>query len=217
MTSPFYIVSDFLSAKLCEDLIDKFQVKTPNTDQDGKPIKLERIINSTDGQDIILNKLYQHIGMIEEKYNCSYKGTEQLVMTHFPENDKNHAQAPGCENARFFRKKWIKCKDVDLTGYIWLKEFNDKPPLDPSFEVYGGKIEFPGYNFSLAPQRGTLVLYPAGPHFANSISPVVIGDMYQIKINMSISNKNGEMWVYDPSEFQVGPEGFLVSWFHDFL
>lgn len=214
--SPFIIVQDFFSAKLCEELVNKFQVKTPNLDQDGRPIKLERILSPTEGQDIFLSKFYNHIGLIEQNYDCTYKGIEPLVLQHFPENDKLPAEETGCDNARFFRKKWIKTRDVDLTGFVWLKDFNDAAPLDDRFEVYGGKIEFPAYEFSLTPQRGTMVLFPAGPHFIHAISPLVVGDMYQIKFNVKITN-NGGLWIYQPQEYAVGPEGFLQGWFKEFL
>lgn len=217
MASPFYIVQDFLSPKHCEELVEKFKVLTPNLNKDLKPIKLERIIKPEEGQDAILSKLYPHIGLIEEKYNALYKGTEQLVLTHYPENDKVPAEPTSCENADFFRKKWIKKKDVDLTGVIWLKDYNDKAPLDDDFEVYGGKLEFPAYNFSLTPQRGTLILYPAGPHFITAINPVLIGDLYQIKVNMSIKSKEGGLWDYNPKLFPCGKEGFLQGWFKEFL
>lgn len=217
MPSPFLIIQDFISAKYCEDLVERFKVRTPNTNSDGRAVKLERIIQPNEGQDVILGKLYQHIGQIEDKYNCIYHGTEPLVLTHYPENDKLPAEPVGCENAKFFRKKWIQTKDIQLVGHIWLKDFNDAPPYDPSFEVYGGKLEFPGINASLTPQRGTLVLFPAGPHFPNAISPVVIGDLYQIKISISVTAKNGGLWIYNPATFPIGPEGVIESWFHEFL
>ncbi len=217
MNSPFYIVQDFLSGKQVDILLDKFDVKIPNKDPDGNNVKLSRFINSNEGQDMILNKLYLHIAAIEERYNCTYKGTEQLEMIHYPENDKAPAEEVGCENARFIKRKWVKVKDIDLTGFIWLKDHNEQPPLDPRYEIYGGKLEFPGLDVSLTPQRGTLVLYPAGPHFVNAISPIAVGDLYQIKINLSITDKEGGMWFYQPENFPVGRDGLLMSWFKEFL
>lgn len=215
--SPFYVVQEFLSNKQCEDLISRFEIKTPNKDIDGENVKLERLINPHEGQDLILNKLYLHIAEIEKRYECLYKSTEQLQIIHYPENDKKPAEEIHCESAKFVKKKWVKIKDVDLTGFIWLKDYNSSPPLDPRFEVYGAKIEFPAYNFSLTPQRGTLILFPAGPHFINAISPVAIGDMYQIKINLSITDQDENIWFYDPSKFPCGTQGFLQGWFEEFI
>ena len=217
MTSPFVIIQDFISVKYCEELVERFKVRTPNTNSDDMPIKLERIIKAEEGLDTLLNKLYLNIGLIESRYNAVFQGTEPLLITHYPENDRIPAEPVGCENAKFFRKKWIQTKDVQLVGHLWLKDFNDSPPWDPNYEVYGGKIEFPSFNFSLTPQRGTLVIFPAGPHFVNAISPVVIGDMYQVKFNISISAKNGGLWTYQPSQYPIGKEGVIMSWLKDFL
>ena len=215
--SPFLILQDFISVKYCEDLVERFKITTPNTDAEGKFIKLERIIKPEEGQDILLNKLYSHIGVIEERYNAIYSGVEAPSIIHYPENDKRPAEPVGCESAKFFRKKWIQTKDVQLVGHLWLKDFNDQPPYDPAFEIYGGKLEFPAFNFSLTPQRGTLAIFPAGPHFVNAISPVVIGDMYQIKFNISITAKNGGIWLYDPKAFPVSQRGFIHDWLGDYL
>jgi hypothetical protein len=90
-------------------------------------------------------------------------------------------------------------KDVDLVGFVWLKDYNENVPLDPRHEVFGGKLEFPAFNFSLVPQRGTLVMFPAGPHFITVISPILLSDLYQIKLTVCINQKNGGRWLYQPS------------------
>jgi hypothetical protein len=91
-----------------------------------------------------------------------------------------------------------------LVGFLWLKSYHDAVPLDPRIEVYGGKIEFPTYNFSLTPVEGTLVIYPATPHFVTAISHVMLGSLEQIKFNIKLSN-----WAYDPSNFP----GTYKDWF----
>ena len=101
-------------------------------------------------------------------------------------------------------------KDVDLVGYVWLKDYNEQVPLDPKHEVYGGKLEFPAFNFSLVPQRGTLVLFPAGPHFISVISPVLLSDLYQIKLTVSIKT-DGHRWFYQPQNFP----GTWQQWFSE--
>jgi hypothetical protein len=217
MPSPFLILQDFLSIKQCEELVERFKITTPNTDSEGLAIKLQRIIRPDEGQDFFINKLYQHIGAIEEKYDAIYSGIENPYIIHYPENDKRPAEPVGCENAKFFRKKWIQTKDVQLVGHLWLKDFNDAPPYDPAFEVYGGKLELPAFNISLTPQRGTLVIFPAGPHFVTAISPVVIGDLYQIKFNISITAKNGGLWIYNPQNFPISSKGVIQDWFSDYL
>jgi|688.fasta_scaffold05161_9 hypothetical protein len=215
--SPFYVVQDFLSPKQCEELVSQYQVKTPNTNLTGDPVKLEKTMEPAKGQTVIMQKLREHIPLIEQHYDATYRGTESLVLTHYPEFEKAPAEQPGCENSKYIKRKWLKIKDVDLTGIIWLKEYHDSIPLDPRYEVYGGKTEFPTYNFSLVPQRGSLIIFPAYPHFVHCISPILVGDLYQIKVNIALSHKNGGMWMYQPKEFQANGSDFIGSWFKDFL
>ena len=215
--SPFFIVQDFLSAKACETLISQYEVTTPVVDINGNPTKLERFLTPDKGRHFVLSRLKEYMTDIEQHYGAEYFGVESLTMIHFPEDERSQvAQKPGCENSQFVRKKWIKNKDVDLTGYIWLKDFNDNVPLDPRYEVYGGKLEFPAYDFSLVPERGTLVLFPAYPHFITAISPVLVSDLYQIKVNITL-RQDGLMWLYDPKNFPCGKEGFIKGWFSTYL
>lgn len=215
--SPFTVVQNFLSPKQCEKLIKDYEVKTPNFDSDGRPQKLVRSITPDGGQLLLTEKLREVIPEIESRYKAIYRGTEPFELTHYPENDKQPAEQPGCANSQFLRRKWVKTKDIDLTGVIWLKDYQDTVPLDPRFEVYGGKMEFPALNFSLVPERGTLLLWPAGPHFITALSPVLVSDLYLIKVNIALSAENGGMWLYQPQNFPVGREGFIESWFKDYL
>lgn len=197
VNSPFIIIPDFLSPLICEQIIDDIKVDTPDFDiQTEQPLKMERH-NATWNHEIA-SRFQEIIPQIETRYDSIYKGLTQPVFQYYPENSKAPAEQPGCENSKYVRKKWVMHKDVDLVGFIWLKDFNSNVPLDPRHEVFGGKLEFPAFNFSLVPQRGTLVLFPAGPHFITAISPVLLSDLYQIKLNVNISAKNGSRWFYQP-------------------
>ena len=215
--SPFYVVEDFLSPKQCEELVSQYEVRTPNLNRDGDPIKLERTLTADKGQTLVMSKLRSHIESIEHKYDALYVGTEPIVITHYPEFQKAPASPPTCENSHYVKRRWIKTKDIELTGIVWLKDYQDEVPLDPRYEVFGGKTELPAYNFSLVPQRGTLIMFPAYPHFITCISPVLVGDLYQLKINMSITEKDGSVWLYDPSKFRANGTDFLGSWFNEYI
>ena len=199
MRSPFIIAQDFLSPQLCERIVQDIEVKSPNIDKNGNPTKLERHFLFWE-QDIA-ERFHDLVPQIEERYDASYRGLQQPLFQYYPEFAKAPAENPGCENSKYIRKKWVQYKDVDLVGFIWLKDYNENVPLDPRHEVFGGKLEFPVYNFSLVPQRGTLVLFPAGPHFITVISPILLGDLYQIKLNVCLSQKNGGPWFYQPTNF----------------
>jgi len=210
MNSPFLVIQDFLSPLTCEKIIEDVKVESPNLNVAGEPVKLEK--HSIKWQQHIAEKFSSLIPTIEEKYDCEYRGLNQPVFQHYPENAKSPAENPGCENSKYIRKKWVMYKDVDLVGFIWLKDYNGSVPLDNSYEVMGGKLEFPAYNFSLVPQRGTLVLFPAGPHFITVISPILVGDLYQVKLNACISTREKNKWFYNPHNFP----GTWQDWFSEF-
>lgn len=211
MKSPFLIAENFLSPMLCEKIVSDITVAAPDTDINGDPQKLER--HNIFWEQEITSRFRDLIPEITDKYDCEYRGLQKPLFQYYPENAKAPAEGPGCENSKYIRKKWVMYKDVDLVGFIWLKDYNENIPLDPSYEVYGGKLEFPAYNFSLVPQRGTLVLFPAGPHFITVTSPVLLGSLYQIKLNVSITAKNGARWFYQPSEFP----GTWNEWFENYF
>lgn len=210
MKSPFIVIQDFLSPLTCEKMVQDNIVLDPDTDIDGNPKKLER--HNLFWEKDIASRFRDIVPEIEDRYNCVYRGLEKPVFQFYPENAKSPAEGPGCENSKYIRKKWIMHKDVDLVGFIWLKDYNENVPLDASYEVYGGKLEFPAYNFSLVPQRGSLVLFPAGPHFITVISPVLLGDLYQVKLNVCINSKSGGRWFYQPQQYP----GTWQEWFADY-
>ena len=196
MNSPFIVIPDFLSPLTCENIVNSISVIDPDRDADGKPKKLERH-NLMWEQDIV-ERFRPLVPDIEQRFDCTYKGLEKPLFQYYPENAKSPAEQPGCENSRYVRKKWVMHKDVDLVGFVWLKDYSDSIPLDTKYEVFGGKLEFPAFNFSLMPQRGCLVLFPAGPHFITVISPIMVSDLYQIKLNVCVTAKNGGKWFYQP-------------------
>lgn len=209
--SPFLSVENFISPLVCERLIKELGVLPPAHNANEPAVKNERILKDAEYISIIKSAVQAEVPRIEERYNGAVIGMEPPVFTQYFEDPKNPCEPHGCESSRYLRKKWVKVKDIDLVGYIWLKDFNNGVPLDPRFEVYGGKLEFPAYNFSIVPQRGTLVLYPGTPHFISAISPILVGSLEQIKITVKLKAPNEMMWIYNPKEFA----GTYVEWFSE--
>lgn len=209
INSPFIIEPDFLSPMLCEQIsLDIGNV--PNYDSADKPVKLEKHILQY--EHLIAEKFSTMHSRIEQTYGCIYEGLQKPMFQLYPENAARPAEDVGCENSKFLRRKWVMNKDVDLVGFIWLKDFNSNVPLDSETDVYGGKLEFPAFNFSLVPQRGTLVLFPAGPHFITAISPILLGNLHQIKLNINIKDSDGGKWFYQPKKHP----GTWQEWLADF-
>lgn len=206
--SPFIVEQDFLSPMLCEQICEDIGVN-PNFGPDDKPTKLEKHLLQY--EHIIAEKFNAFQSNIEETYKCVYEGLQKPVFQLYPESPSKPAEEPGCENSKFLRRKWVMSKDVDLVGFIWLKDFNNNVPLDNEYEVYGGKLEFPAFNFSFVPQRGTMILFPAGPHFITAISPIFLGNLHQIKLNVNIKTEDGSRWFYQPSDFPGKWDQWLES------
>jgi hypothetical protein len=204
--SPFHVVDNFISALQCETLVKNLGLTCPDVDLNGQPLKYERHIPSELSGNI-LNGIEEIFPLLERRYSAEISEVN-LMFQQYWENPKAPAEQLGCESSKFLRKKWCKVKDIDLVGFIWLKDFHDDVPLDPRIEVYGGKIEFPTYNFSLTPTRGTLVMYPGTPHFITAISHVLLGSLEQIKVTMKLK-KDGAAWAYSGADYP----GSYQEWF----
>lgn len=209
--SPFLTVEHFISPSVCEQLIAELGISEPSRDDKDNPLKHERILKDAEHAAFFKSRVQEHVGAIEKRYDAAVTGMEAPIFRQYFEDPARACEPHGCENSKFLRKKWVKTKDVDLVGFISLKDFGAGVPLDPRIEVYGGKLEFPAYNFSIVPQRGTLVLYPAGPHFITAISPILVGSMEQIKITIKLKSYKHEMWIYQPAKFP----GTYAEWFSE--
>lgn len=201
--SPFHIIEDFISPLQCERIVKGLALSRPNYDEAGNPLKYERLVPSEFGGSL-LSEIDAASPLIEQRFGAQIVGEPALLFQQYFENAKAPAEVMGCENSKFSRKKWTKVKDVDLVGILWLKSYHDAVPLDPRIEVYGGKIEFPAYDFSLTPVAGTLVIYPATPHFVTAISHVMLGTLEQVKFNFKLKD-----WSYNPEKFP----GTYKEWF----
>lgn len=207
--SPFLVYQDFLDSDFCDRIASEVRVQ-PSVNEDGIPESMERYYVPIENE--IFSKFQPLIPGIEAHYNLKYRGTEHLLFQQFPANGKQ-AEPPHCENAVFKRKKWIKVKDRDLTGIIWLKDYQDSPPFDLKKHVLGGKLEFPVYNFGLQPQKGTLVIYPACERFISLTTTVLVGELQCVRLHIAAGiGEDGEgVWVYRPENFP----GDYRSWFAD--
>jgi hypothetical protein len=103
----------------------------------------------------------------------------------------------------------VRVRDRDLTAVIFLTDHQDKPPFDPEFEVSGGKLEFPQHGFGFNPERGTMVVFPADPHFLHRTAPVKAGELFQIRLHIATK----EPFLYQPDDFP----GDFRSWLKPFM
>lgn len=207
--SPFHVVENFISPASCERVVAEFGIGTPSLDESGLPLKNERLVKDPALSRLIQDAVLECGQEIQDRYNGTIRGMEVPRFVQYFENPKKPSEVHGCENSEYVRKKWVKRKDVDLVGYVWLKDYGSGVPLDPRYEVYGGKLEFPAYNFSLVPQRGTMVMFPAGPHFITAVSPVLVGSLEVIKFGVKLTLGDDGIWLYQPDDFP----GTYQEWF----
>jgi len=199
--SPFLVYQSLLTPEVCDRIADLVRVE-PLLDPQDKLMSQER--HHPEAETEIFENFKPLLPEIETYYEVEYRGTEHLVFQQFPVNGQI-VEPPHCENAVYKRKKWVKIKDRDLTGILWLKDYKDSPPFDEKRQVLGGKLEFPVYNFGFQAQKGTLVIYPGNERFISITTPILVGELQCVRFHIAVQGT----WLYDHTKF---PGDFKV-WF----
>lgn len=198
--SPFYIVRNFLSAKQCEQIVQNLGFMNPDEDVDGNPLKMIR--HNEFSESVIYDRFQPIIPDLEKYYDMIHRGTEVVTFEMYPETTINE---PTCEACKYLHRKWVKTKDRDFSCVLFLSDYNEDASFDDDFEVYGGKLEFLQHQFGFNPERGTLIVYPSGPHFINVVAPVQVGDLYMAKFHVATHMP----YLYQPANFP----GDYRTWF----
>lgn len=178
-TIPFFIVKNFISPLACESIINDLRVlKTkPNIGQNGMPKKMT-LMNKLNTIRLA-ETLDPYVSSMEEHFGFHYKGTHDIFFEWYPENSK--VEPPKSDGFAKNKDGWVRYKEIDFTGILWLNDYNEVPPFDPAYESYGGKLEFPNFDISFNPERGTLIVFPSAPNFVYTVSGVSIGSLTQAK------------------------------------
>jgi len=198
--SPFVIVEDFLSPKTCEQIVTTLDVLQPDYNSQGQPIKTYRYKERC--EDIVFARIQEVVPHLTQYYDFNYRATETIQFEYFVPGT---IPEPLCENSEYIRKKWLRNKDRDITGVVFLSEYNQDAAFDDDFEVYGGKLEFIQHGFGFNPQRGTAVFYPSGPHFINATAEIRAGTLYQARVHIAAMLP----YIYQPTKFP----GNFTNWF----
>lgn len=179
--SPFMVIQNFISPKLCGEIVDNVNFIYPDVNAEDKPIKSEKMNDHMEA--MVFEKLKPLLKDIEHHFSFNYRETSSMFFEWFPENSKG--QDPHCENSSYIRQKWTRTKDRDLTGVIFLSDYRDRPPFDGDFKVCGGKLEFYNFKFGFNPQIGTMIIFPSGPNFINNTSAIDAGELFQVRFHMA--------------------------------
>jgi len=198
--SPFYVVPEFISNKYCEIIVDNLGFYSPDVDDADQPIKMTR--HEPESETIIYDKFKHLIPLLETYYGFQHRGTESIS---FEFHTEGVVPIPLCDNSKYINKKWVRTKDRDFSVVLLLSDYQEQVPFDNYHEVYGGKMEFLQHNFGFNPARGTLIVYPSGPHFINAISEIFVGDLFFAKFHLAAASP----FLYQPNDFP----GNYLSWF----
>lgn len=201
--SPFYVIQEFISPLLCEEIVTLVDFFYPDTDPDDKPVKT--IKTNEQGEELIFSRFQSKIIPIMSYYDATYRGTEPMTFEWYPQGCSG--DQPRCESSAYIKKKWTRIKDRDFSCVLFLSQYQERIPFDDDFEVFGGKLEFPQHGFGFNPQIGTLVIFPSGPNFINITTPIQAGDLYQARFHVATQPP----YVYDSKLFQ----GDYTSWFEN--
>ena len=195
LPSPFYVIEDFISPFQCERFI--------SLNASGKSQTIQKLNGG--GIPLIENSFADHTESIQNRFNCILSESIDSTFIQLKENSTGGSTPPAIPGWMNSRKKWFRTENIDFVGIIPLKTFSSDVPMDTRFEVYGGKIEFQNFNFSILPERGSLILIPSAPNFIHSISPILFGTFEYIQILLSTT----EPWVYNSELFSPEISAFL--------
>ncbi len=198
--SPFIVIQNFISPMQCENLVDECNFIIPNKDKDENGTKT--VVKNDYVERIIYKKIEEILPYMQEYYEFEYKGINTIQVEWFPVGSMQEHKA---ENSILTNNKWVRNNINDFTAILFLSDYQDHPPLDGEFEVYGGKLEFLYHKFGFNPTRGTLIIFPSGPNFVNCTSRVYMGNLYQIRLQITATPH----WKYDMTKFP----GNYTNWF----
>lgn len=202
--SPFYVVEEFVSPYMCEDIIDACDFTVPDEDKEGDYVKTVKTCERAEA--VIYDRLLHLLPELQAHYQFLYKGTERVDFEWFPEKSKGTFRS---ENSEYIRNKWLRTRARDFTGVLFLSDYQERIPFEQEYEVYGGKLEFVQHKFGFNPQRGTLIVFPSDPHFINITTQILAGDLYQARLQIAAQTP----YIYRPDSFP----GNYTTWFKPLL
>jgi len=190
--SPFFIIDEAVSPMQCEQIADSAEFIQTDVDRSNRPIMT--IKHTELAHTYVAQALAVHREAIEHHYQAV---VTDLEPTRVQWANEWVAPVAVCDNSTRIKDKWLRVHNRDLTALLFLCDYNDKPPFDGEFEVYGGKLEFPSHGFGFNPVRGTMIIYPSDPHFTHVFSKVGMGELFVSKTFIQLNPP----LLYSPKNF----------------
>lgn len=198
---PFFLVRNFISPLMCENIITDLGIHRtpPMMSQAGNPKEMLFVNKLNERR--LADVFDRYIEELENHFGADYLGTHSIHFEWYPTGSKvKNAKSDGYVLDR--DNQWVRNKEIDLVGILWLNDYNPNgDTFDESYEAYGGKLEFPNFNISFNPERGSLVVFPTAPNFVYTISDVYGGDMTVAKFTI----RTEKPYAYDANKFNHDP------------
>lgn len=162
---------------------------------------------SNDIEDYIIEQVDNSnlVGMVESTHGVEIVGYGDFEYHWYPRGYKSRETI--CDAFQYEEGKWFKIHDDrDFTCILMLRDTAKGSSIDEDFEVFGGKLEMPNWNFSFNSKRGTLICFPSCPRFLHRISEVELGEQNFIKFRL----KAKEQYIMNVNDFSGNPS----TWFN---
>lgn len=196
--SPFLIQEAALSNKVCDQILFDLQ-----NFEDMTPLSEPHQISDEVTTDLLMDYAPAWKNMISSYYGVDVAKVESIELWNIPEGFDYKAN---CDNSKFYNNVWIRTSPVDFTSLIFLQNTAEHAPVDIRYELFGGRYEFPQYNFGFNPTTGVMITHPSDPHFINGFSTPLGADLFVIKIKYSCK----DLYLHDPKQFP----GDIACWFN---
>lgn len=201
--SPFYVIPNFISPLMCEEIVDQLDFAIPDLTPSGTPLPSTK--TDADYEAYLFSQFSNYKDSIAAYFDSDHRATTEFNFKWYPQGASESMHA---ENAIYKNGNWMRIFDRDITCVLFLSDYQDKPPFDDDYEVYGGKLEFPQHGFGFNAQRGTLIAFPSVPHFINGFTTVLAGSLYIAKFHIATKVP----FMYDPVKFP----GDYLTWLREF-
>lgn len=183
--SPFFVVKSFVSPMVCETIVDRLFDKQVRYAKNGRVV-----IDDDNTTNEIYKRFIPVIKSIEEYFDYQNMGVDIDIERYFT----------GSDEFSFLTHKDFKTKQTHaFEGLLFLSDYQETPPLELEYEVYGGKVKFTSWNFRVLPNRGNMIIFPKNIRFKHIITPVEVGNLFLIRLKL----KSTKRWIYEKSKYSL--------------
>jgi hypothetical protein len=125
-------------------MVDGLDLIYPQFDEDGDVKPFVTINNLLEMR--LADQILQMCDIIDEYYGVTVESVSKPRFTWYPEGYSDSIVK--CDNSQYKSGSWGRNNQYDFSALIFLSDYNKNPEFDGMYEVYGGKLQFPNFDFS---------------------------------------------------------------------